>query len=82
MTSTPLSRGSRRSISVTGWLVLAELSDGFRAVLGLAHNLKAIGNIEQGHQPLSHHVVVFHNQHANRFFSSDPADKSLMDVLS
>jgi hypothetical protein len=43
-----------------------ELSDSLDAVRGLADNLKTIGNIEQSHQPLAHHVVVFHNQYANR----------------
>ena len=48
-------------------LVLAELRNRLHAVRGLADDLKAIGYIEQCHQPLSHHVVVFDNQQANRY---------------
>jgi hypothetical protein len=42
------------------------LSNGLHAIRGLADDLKTIDYIEQGHQSLSHHVVVFHNQDTNR----------------
>jgi hypothetical protein len=47
--------------------MLAKLRDGLHAVRGLAHHLQAVHHVQQRHQSLAHHVVVLHNQHANRF---------------
>ena len=48
-------------------LVLAILRDGFHTVGGLAHHLDPVHHVEQRHQSLAHHVMVFHYQYANRF---------------
>ena len=47
-------------------LVLAKLGDGFNAVGSLAHHLKTIHHIQQRHQSLAHHVVIFNNQDPDR----------------
>ena len=52
-------------------LMLAKLRDGLHAVRGLTHHFQAFRHVQQRNQPLAHHVVVFHNQYANRFLGHD-----------
>jgi hypothetical protein len=42
--------------------VLAKLGNGFNPIGSLAHHLKTIHYIQQRHQSLANHVVIFDNQ--------------------
>jgi hypothetical protein len=57
--------------------MLAKLRDGLHAIRGLAHHLQAVHHIQQRHQPLANHVVIFDNQHANRILLSLLAPSNL-----
>jgi hypothetical protein len=41
--------------------MLAELCDSLNTIGSLPYNLQSIGNAEQRHQSLAHHVVIFDN---------------------
>src|SRR5579863_6242730 len=49
--------------------MLAKLRDSFHAIRGLGHYLQPSRHIQQRHQPLSNDIMVFDNQHADRFGS-------------